>query len=772
MTDAREADLRFRRPWYWLIVIVAVAVVCGIFCLLNANDRIVQGERQFRTAQQLRVTVARQSIDDLFGDAVQLAGSGSAIYAVMPSQRSLLSHVTRELFASALNRHIYGAGVFYAPNRLSGQLVSVYVRRVDPGLPLTAGHTAFANGVEIDYATAHLSGKVDYVKQSWYARAVAAGGRTVIWGPYRGVYRTFISFVRAFYAGGRLRGVFLVDVIEPDFIAVMRRGLIGGDVAAVVNRDGHVLLSTGPLPVDRSSFVTATAAVRFAPHSYLEVLSDASALHADERTIWLGTAGLLAALLVVAALIVIGVVQRWRGQERQQRLEHDQLRLEREIAIAHTVEAELRKAAYTDTLTGLANRLAFAERANEIIASGGKGNAVILIDLDRFAIINETLGHSVGDELLRTISARLNAVVETCDLVARAGGDEFLLLGPVNESRSMDWIGSAIMSHLGEPMVVDGRTLYPEASMGIVVIDDSYRTADEVLRDADIAMYEAKRRGRGRFVIFDADMRRRVAGDSELENALRRALERGELVPYYQPLVNVRTGTIEGFEALARWQREDTVVPASEFMPFAEAHGLVAAIDVRMLEEVSRHSRAIYDLYPGAKISVNISASELAAPGLFETIDLQRGHAGRSCDRLELEITETAMMTSSEAAQRTVERLKEAGIDFVLDDFGTGYSSLAYLQQLPIAGIKIDRAFVEPLPGDQRAVEIVRSIVMLARSFGLSVTAEGVETREQFECLRDLQIDVAQGFFFSPAIDISSLVRLHSGNGSSRSAVE
>ena len=714
--------------------------------------------------------MVKTSVDDLFGDAVQLASTGSAIFTRIPLQDALISRVTREVYASALNPHIYGTGPFFAPGVVDGGLTSFYVRRVDPGVGRSVQDHPFRGGVEVDYRSPAPIARDDYTRQVWFERAVQAGGRTIVWGPYRDQARTFISIERAFYRDGKMAGVFSVDILERDFLGIVRKDLVRGDVAAVVTHGGRVLLATGAIPADRMHMFTSLATMRFAPHTEIELLSDGSVLHAGYRTIWFGTGGLLVVIWLIAALIGIGLVQRWRAHEARLLLEVDQRRLEHEIELSHAVEIELRNVAYTDALTGLPNRRAFLEYAGTIVGTD-RSHIVLFIDLDRFNLVNETLGHLAGDEFLRVIGARLQQFISKDDVIARLGGDEFVLAGPLSGRPPIDVMCSRLFAEMGQPIVVNGRSFYPEASIGIVAVDGSYTGADEILRDADIAMYEAKRRGRARYVIFDAEMRRRVAGDSELEAALRRALERKELMPYYQPVVRVESGEIAGFEALARWNRAGTIVTASEFMPFAEQHGLSAAIDAHVLQEVYQHSRAIYNLFPGTKIAVNVSAPELASPALHDMVEMLRERNGRAGDGMVFEITETAMMTNPELAVRTIERLRELEIEFVLDDFGTGYSSLAYLQHLPISGIKIDRSFVAPIAVDLKASEIVRSIVMLARSFGLTTTAEGVETLSQWEIVRDLGVDFAQGFFFSPAIDMASLTRLK-GQSQGRFAVE
>ncbi len=776
MTRRLDPDPPFRRPWYWLVVLAIAALLFSVLTIRNAVIRIDQNDRQFTSAQSLRLQRLKQNIDDLFGDAVQVVAEGAAIFAHSASRPELLSGLTRDLYGSTLNKQIYGVGAFYKRGGFGvpDVLWSVYVRRYDPRSPVTPQDHRFPGGVEVDYTSAARDPISDYTGTAWFRAGLKGKAATVYYGPYLDEGRRFISTLRAFSRGGRVAGIVSVDVLETDFQAIMAHDVAPGDVAWVrLPRSGRYLVGTAPVP-HRSHFRTASLALRYTPHARVEMWSDARALDRLNAGIWVTTVALLAIIWAVAALMSVGIVQRWRAQEVRHRLERERFALEREIEISHVIEAKLRVAAFTDALTGLPNRSAFMERAGQVLNEGARDAcAVFFIDLDRFNIVNETLGHLAGDDLLRTIGERLRAVISSSDMIARLGGDEFVILAVLPERRPLLDMAVQLLAHLGEPIVIHGRSIYPEASIGVVALDESYGTADEVLRDADIAMYEAKRRGRAQCVLFDAEMRRKVASDSDMEDALRRALERGELVPYYQPIVRVSTGQISGFEALVRWHRPDgSTAAARDFMPFAEQHGLVAAIDVRVLHEVCRHTRAILDMFPGTKIAVNISASELATPGLAQTVEEMIASRDCSPESLKLEITETTMMTSSEAARRTIERLREIGIEFVLDDFGTGYSSLAYLQGLPINELKIDRSFVEPLLTNRKAVEIVQSIVLLARSFGLLTTAEGVESIEQFELLEKLGVDFAQGFFFSPAIDIASLISLQTRSISSRRAVE
>ncbi len=760
MARSNSADtLRIRRPWYWLVVLALAAIAASLLIVANARLQMAQARRGFEAAQELRLQRVEFRIDDYFGEAISLASFGAQSLGDARGNLPLTERLTLSILRSRRNPGIYGVGMFYAPYAFESnrRLVSVYDHVGRPALP--PYDNVLSDGIDqvLREVNSPPPGQ-DYTVTPWYRKA-AAHDWTVFSGPYTDAGRSFISTLRAFRAGGHLIGVMSVDTLTPTFIALMASPLAGGDVAWIESsQHGRRLLGTGSVPpgprLERRIPLRYTRA-------FLHISTDAAPLEAANRSQVSLAAGLLVGIWLVAALLAVGLVQRWRSQERQDLLEGERRTLAAQVDLAKTVEAELRRAAFTDSLTGLPNRAAFIEHARAIVSLGeSDGHAVFFIDLDRFNIVNETLGHLAGDDLLRAIGARLQALVEPTDLVARLGGDEFVVVAKV-ESGAFDEAAALLLVHLGEPIVVAGRTIYPEASIGVVAVDESYTTPAELLRDADIAMYEAKHRGRAQFAIFDSAMRRRIADDSQLEDDLRRAIERGELVPYYQPIVSLGTRRIVSFEALARWHRSDgSVTPASEFMHFAEQHGFIETIDALMFRAVCAHSQAIFAAFPSAQISVNISAAELATSGLCETIETLIRQHDVSPGRIKFEITETAMMTSSDGARRALERLRDLGIEFVLDDFGTGYSSLAYLQTLPIAGIKIDRSFVEPLLTDLKAVEIVRSIVVLSRSFGLTTIAEGVESFEHFELLASLGVDHAQGFFFSPAVEISSLVRL------------
>jgi diguanylate cyclase (GGDEF)-like protein len=752
MAHSNMGDVRyFRRPWYWLVVLALVAISVSILVVVSARAQYAQNVREFEASRDLREQRVEQRIDEFFMESVEIASFGEG---TLDDSRGNVP-LTRELAVAMLHsRHhheIIGVGAFFAPYQFDPhyRLMGIYEYAGTPGH--AGGEQFFERNV--------TAAAKDYTGFSWYERAIAHPGQTIFAGPYTHV-RSFITTARAFSAGGRVVGVVVVDTLTAEFKALMASALASSDVAWIESsrNNGHDLVATASIPpgarVDRRIRLRYTGA-------FLHLSTDATPLQQAAQNELSSVIGLLAAVWLVTALIAIGMVQRWAAQERQRRLEAERKHLEDEIALSKTVEAELRKAAYADPLTGLPNRAAFLEFVQSIIGSGaGERYAVFFIDLDRFNIINETLGHMAGDELLRATGKRLESVVESTDLVARLGGDEFVIVASI-ESRSFAEAASLLLAHLSEPILLSGRTIYPEASMGVVAIDASYTLPEDLLRDADIAMYAAKNRGRAQFAIFDAAMRQRIAEDSQLEHDLRRAIEHGELLPYYQPIVSMATRKIVAFEALARWHRQDgRIVTASEFMHFAETRGFIEAIDTLVFRSVCADAKSILSFFPGAVISVNVSAAELTSQILAQTVEPLLQQYGLHPSRLKLEITETAMMTSSETTLNAMERLRQLGLEFVLDDFGTGYSSLAYLQRLPITGIKIDRSFVEPLPDDPKAVEIVRSIVALARSFGLSTTAEGVETGAQCELLTSLGVDHAQGFFFSPAVELEALTRL------------
>lgn len=759
--EAEVRSMHYRRPWYWLVVLGVAALAATFLVAWNARARIALNDGQFASTQRLRLQRMEQRIDTYFQEADQLAVLGAQTLGNVHGDRALLRKLTLEMFNSRRNPAVYGVGVFYEPYTFDkrAELLSDYVHGGNQ--KYTAYDRFLRGGIDEVFFIGTRSDKADnYLTTEWYTGAVADRGKVSYDGPYPLEGRSFISTMQAFYHNGRLAGVMSVDTLEPWFKALMFSELAKGDIAWIHGSHRGFILGTAKLPKDTSMRIDRGMPLNYSGVD-VHLSSDASELFALDRRVGLVAVALIVIIWILAAIVAQLLWQRWDSEEETLGLQVEQARLEREIAVGKTVEDELRKAAYTDALTGLPNRAAFVECVAEILSGVGESaaHAILLIDIDRFNVINETLGHVAGDELLRVFAARLASDSPGRGLVARLSGDEFALIARVDGGVQAEAVHA--LSLIAQPVVLHGRNVHPRASIGIVIIDATYEMADDVLRDAGIAVKEAKRRGRGRFLNFDAAMRAHAARESELEVSLRQAIDRHQLVPYYQPIVNVATGAIASFEALVRWNRPGHgTVSAGTFMPFAESRALVHEIDSLVLPQVARHCAALFDVFPEASVAVNLSAAELSDRDLGARIESLLAQNNLPPSRLKLEITETTIMTPSDEATANLKHLRGIGVQLVLDDFGTGYSSLAYLQRLPVVGLKIDRSFVEHIATDERTAELVRNIAALAKTFSLYTVAEGVETMEQLEVISQMGIDFAQGYLYSPAVDMASVATL------------
>jgi diguanylate cyclase (GGDEF)-like protein len=748
---------RYRRPWYWLVVLVALAVAGTAAIGLNSRSRLSAIDDSFVAGQMVRLQRVEHRIDDYFARAVQLAQVGAAMSAGTVGNEKLVRWYTEQMFAGRADAYVFGLGPFYEPYAFDPafRLVNIYDHVKTP--PRGSPYVHERDGIdEVLYFDRAGRGADDYDRSAWYRAAVAAKGAIQYSGPYWDHGRRYISVTKAFYRRGVLAGVFSVDTLASEFKAMLQRGIAPGDVAWVAIPGQTALIGTAAVPADRSRYGDAQTPLLYS-RAYVHLTSDRASLQASERDTLTAAIISVAAIWILTIVTAVGLLQRWRIREANDALRLDQERLEAEIAVARRVESELRKAAYTDALTGLPNRLAFMDALCGVLAVRERpAHAVFLIDLDYFNLTNETLGHPAGDELLRVIAARLADGVAREAVVARLGGDEFAISCACSGA-AVERFAASILSAIAEPVVLYGRTVYPHASVGIAVVDGSYLEPQEILRDADIAMYEAKARGRRRYAVFDTEMRDQIGRDAELELNLRRAIERGEIVPYYQPIVDLLTRRTVSFEALARWNHDGEHIAAASFVPFAEARGFIHQIDAAIVRATLGHAKTIFALFPQATIALNVSATELTAPTYAaDLLGLLTEHGIRT-GQIRLEITETTMMTRADEARETLHELGENGISVVLDDFGTGYSSLSYLQRLSISGLKIDRSFVEHIDGDERSREIVRSIVALAQALGLTTTAEGVERAAQVHELSLLGVNYGQGFFFSPAVAVGAL---------------
>lgn len=433
-------------------------------------------------------------------------------------------------------------------------------------------------------------------------------------------------------------------------------------------------------------------------------------------------------------------------------------------------EAQLLELATMDSLTGLPNRACFQARLDASLerlrADPSRGFCVLFLDLDRFKTVNDTLGHTVGDELLRVVAARLKAEVRACDMVSRFGGDEFtVLLDQVPDSAGAQAISRSLQQAIREPIVLeDGRHLFTSVTIGIATGDAGYTHAHDFLRDADGAMYQAKARGSNQVQVFSADLRPKMLYRMEMENELRRAFERRELWVAYQPIVCLETGQIVGMEALSRWRLGGRQVSPADFIPAAEDTGLIIPLGAWVLEQACVQLRnwqvELGDLAPRS-MNVNVSARQFRDPSLLETVTRALTISQIEPRDLRIEITEGIFIDDESATLAVMGRLNELGVTLSMDDFGTGYSSLGYLHRFPIRGLKVDRSFVSRMDEDGgKGTTLVRAIVRLAQELGITVTAEGVETQLQAETLREMACDYGQGYVFARPGDAASVTEV------------
>jgi diguanylate cyclase (GGDEF)-like protein len=440
---------------------------------------------------------------------------------------------------------------------------------------------------------------------------------------------------------------------------------------------------------------------------------------------------------------------------------------------------ELTELALHDRLTGLPNRMLLNDRLTQAVQRHQRDTAnhhfaVLFLDFDRFKIVNDSLGHEMGDRLLVEIGKRLSDSLRSTDTVAptapvaadsgstaaRLGGDEFvILLDGLAATADAARIAERLLKTLGEPYQLKGHEVSSTASIGITTSDIPYESAAEVLRDADTAMYHAKAAGKARFVIFDRKMHEEVMARLALENDLRRALERGEMFLHYQPVMSLATGRIEGMEALLRWRHPARgVVPPGDFIGCVEETGMILGIGAWVLQQACRQLRA-WQMRFGAQIpdffmSVNVSARQLSTPGLVGQVSQILRETGVPPQTLALEITESVMIRDAENAVRVMRELRELGVRLQMDDFGTGYSSLSCLHQFPLNCLKIDRSFIENLGERRDYAAVVQAIIQLARNLGMQLVAEGIERPEQVAMLQAMECDRAQGYLFSRPVDV------------------
>ncbi len=462
----------------------------------------------------------------------------------------------------------------------------------------------------------------------------------------------------------------------------------------------------------------------------------------------------------------------------------------RDITDRKRAEELLAHNAFHDGLTNLPNRALFLDRLQHALTlSKRHANykfAVLLIDIDEFKIVNDSLGHPAGDELLIKIGQRLKEAVRRADTVsrprgnglidkpinddtlARLGGDEFtILLDDIRDPIEAVRVAERVQAELATPFVVNQQEIVISASIGIAASTSPHTQAEDLLRDADIAMYRAKRAGKARCEVSDTAMHEAAVKRLRLETDLRKAFEQGEFRVFYQPIVSLQTGKITGFEALTRWQRPEGIVPPIAFIAVAEEIGLIIPMNRQLRREACQQLQSWQSEFPATPpltMSVNITPKEFAQPDLASEIGKVLAEIGFDPACLQLEIIETIAMGDAEKSGQVLAQLKALGVRLSIDDFGTGYSSLSRLRRIPVDTLKIDRAFIMNMDSDPESHEIVRAIIMLAHNLGLKVVAEGTETEEHIRLLKQLNCEMAQGYSYSRPADAQAMLKLLASN--------
>ncbi|MCT4621141.1 MAG: EAL domain-containing protein [Marinisporobacter sp.] len=426
----------------------------------------------------------------------------------------------------------------------------------------------------------------------------------------------------------------------------------------------------------------------------------------------------------------------------------------RDITERKQYEERIRYQAFYDSLTGLPNRLLLKERMGLEIAHAKQTSqklALMYLDLDRFKLINDTLGHDIGDKLLKEIAERLKACVRQDDTVARIGGDEFVTLLPgINRGENVGKIANKILEAIREPVIIEEHEMYLTISIGVTIFPDDGENDENLLTNADVAMYRAKEKGKNNFQLYTPELNDKALERLAMENSLRRALEYKEFVVYYQPKVDAKNEEVIGMEALIRWQHPNWgLVPPYKFIPIAEETGLIVPIGEWVLHTACAQNKALQNAgFPPLTVAVNLSARQFELQDLTKMVSKILEETGLDPQYLELEITESIAMQNIEHTLKMINELKEMGVKFAIDDFGTGYSSLSQLNSFSINKLKIDRSFVSKIGGKDGNSIIASTVLALGKSLELGVVAEGVETKEQVEFFKENECDEMQGYYF------------------------
>ena len=761
-----HGERRTARAYTWTIV----AALIGLTIAIAAAITVATNEMQMRARvdQNARSTAIQHALGEVIDEAGELATNASVLVPMVAKTQNAIEALAQHLLDAAPGTSIDGVGIGYEPFSFDPKrkYVAAYATRRKMGRP--GSHNAHSS----------VRAAYDYFEQVFYVKGLHAGsvqftppyseGGDVFFGavaPIRDRTGTTIGVASSDVYGGDLAGALALNALPQH------------EFAYVLSSDGRIVAMTDELLFRRSISATAnTAMLDIDPHALARFLikrigNDTTAspvrvksglvvhLVADNASLFAQANGLRGATLVVIGIIwmlggaMIAIdLRRHRGGRRAQNLEIEKIELENEIAERQRAEERLRRFAFFDALTDLPNRAFLFEhltRALDRSQTQHDNFAVLYIDLDRFKIVNDSLGHAVGDELLVAVARRLESSIHADDIIARIGGDEFVIvLHHLEDAESARRVARRVIERMGESFDVRNRDIYTGASIGIVADVGGYASPSDLLRDADVAMYEAKGQGKDRYVLFDRGLHMRTVTQLRLETDLRGAVDRNEFVLRYQPIFDLSNGRLAGFEALVRWQHpERGLLGPGEFISISEQNRTVIRLGTWVAREAVREfcTWGRSDL----TMAVNVSVRQLVQANFAAEIAGILVTAGMDARALKIEITESALMEDVETSARVLRELRDIGVQAHIDDFGTGYSSLSYLRRFPIESIKIDRSFVAEMTHQPEAFEIVRTIVTLASTLGLTVTAEGIETAEQLASCRSLGITYGQGYYLS-----------------------
>jgi diguanylate cyclase (GGDEF)-like protein len=771
--------LGWERRTSWILTVVAI-----LSCLaLAAYGYVFTRSTHIRVLQNARIAAdtSNDHLDRYVASGTQLAATAATLAPSFRGNKPATERLLRKLLSSTPNDVIYGVGIWYLPYKFSPnvRLFGPYVHRTSNGK------------MTLTYKWSHPD--YNYVKHAWYRIGLNARAQTLVTQPYFDTDHVYISAVHEIHIGGNSIGVVSVDTTSESIDKFLTHVSTARNVPYLTTHSGYVVgfpYASALLNFARSRHpakmildvtdadAQAFIAMRF-PGDRVTVRTraaripvnlvnsfDATTLGSSPPPILLLT--IVAVLIWLLTLAAIWAMRRARARGLAELdLHRERTRLALEINAHVTAEHALRKAAEVDPLTGLLNRttiLAAIDQSIQRAKSGQTPECLLFIDLNGFERINSMFGHLAGDKILADFAGLVRSCSGGKHLSARLGGDEFAVLVR-SDAPAARRIGECVQRAMEPGLAIDGEAVYIDAGIGVVEIAGSYGGAEDVVRDADYALRQAKRAHRTNVVTFDPALREEAAKQRELQAALRGAVARGEIFVEYQPICRIRNGELVAFEALVRWHRaSQPVMYPTDFIPLAERTGLVFQVD-RYVADVACAQMARWQReYPQLRLELNASALHFEHPGALRGLTNVLQKHPLHPETVDIELTESSLVGLTPEAMSAVRDLHSRGIRLHLDDFGTGYSSLSYLQRLHVDALKIDKSFVDAMLEDKRAMQIVTAIVNLARSVQVDVIAEGVTTPDQARALEKLGVTMGQGFLYAhpmPATEAERMLIRH-----------